>query len=103
TPYRPEGQYGFAGWRKTSDGKKLGRDDAVWPVELQDPDLFRRKGEIRDFAQADMSEIVEGDFFSLKDLNTADPRVLTAMIGIYKYWIAECDFDGYRIDTAKHV
>lgn len=102
-PYRPEGQYDFGGWRCISKDGKLRRDDAVWPVELQDPNLFRRKGAIRDFAQADQAEIVEGDFFSLKDFNTADPRVLSAMIGIYKYWIAECDFDGFRIDTARHV
>jgi len=30
----------------------MGRDDGIWPVELQDPDAFKRRGEIRDLMNA---------------------------------------------------
>jgi glycosidase len=103
TPYRPEGQYEFKEWHKVSQSKTLTRDDAVWPVELQDPDCFKRKGSIRDLMAADEQESVDGDFFNLKELNTANPAVLNVLVSAYKYWIALADVDGYRIDTVRNV
>ncbi len=55
------------------------------------------------FAQLREQEIL-GDFpGGLKDLKTTDPKVRTALIDIFKYWIEETDLDGFRIDTLKHV
>jgi glycosidase len=101
--YNPDGPYPFGQWHKISQGKELGPDDAVWPVELQDPDCFSRRGHIGDIGSCSGDECIRGDFFSLKDLNTDNPKTLDTLIRIYKYWIAATDIDGYRIDTVKHV
>jgi len=45
-----------------------------------------------------------GDFpGGLKDLATDNPAVRDALIGVFKWWISVGDFDGFRIDTLKHV
>ena len=45
-----------------------------------------------------------GDFpGGLKDLRTEHPDVRAALIRVFQYWIAAADFDGFRIDTIKHV
>ena len=86
-----------------------GTDDAVWPVEFQDPAAFTRKGHITNF---DFDpEFREGDFFDLKDVHHgAGPvdayqpsRALMQQIQVYKYWMAFADLDGYRVDTVKHM
>jgi len=47
---------------------------------------------------------VEGDFpGGLKDLNTKLPEVQKALTEVFKFWMEEADFDGFRIDTVKHV
>lgn len=106
TPYREEGQYEFGHWRYAGSDKTsgpLGPDDGVWPIELQDPAAFKRKGSIRDLGSAGEDEVIQGDFFGLKDLDTNNPVVVDALIAIYKYWIAVADVDGFRVDTVKHV
>lgn len=45
-----------------------------------------------------------GDFpGGLKDLNTDHPAVREALIRVFEYWIDVADFDGFRIDTLKHI
>ncbi len=45
-----------------------------------------------------------GDFpGGLKDINTQNPIVREEMIRIFSRWIDIADFDGFRIDTLKHV
>jgi alpha-amylase len=45
-----------------------------------------------------------GDFpGGLKDLATTREDVRSALIQVFKYWITIGDFDGFRIDTLKHV
>jgi len=51
----------------------------------------------------DAIEARDGDFFSLKELDIANPRVLDTLIKIYKYWIVNADVDGFRVDTVKHM
>ncbi len=105
-PYRAEGQYTFKDWHrasKSAPGTKPGPDDAIWPIELQDPASFKRKGSVRDLMKAPMDEIVNADFYSLKDFDTTNPTVIDSLIKCYKYWIAATDIDGYRIDTVRHV
>ncbi|MBU1238800.1 alpha-amylase [Myxococcota bacterium] len=47
---------------------------------------------------------VYGDFpGGLKDIATEKPEVRAALIEVFKYWIRVADFDGFRIDTVKHV
>ena len=102
TPYRKDERYDFKAWHKISEGEELTGDDAVWPIELQDPDAFKRKGSIRDLGGCDEDEAVNGDFFSLKELDSNNPRVIDTLIKCYKYWIASCDVDGFRIDTVRN-
>lgn len=47
---------------------------------------------------------IYGDFpGGLKDLRTELPEVRQALIRVFKHWIRVADFDGFRIDTVKHV
>jgi glycosidase len=102
-PYKADGQYAFKEWHKVSKSKQLTWDDAVWPVELQTPEAFKRKGAIRDLTGASDDEAVNGDFFSLKELDMGNQAVMDALIAAYKWWIAVSDVDGYRIDTVRNV
>lgn len=45
-----------------------------------------------------------GDFpGGLKDLATEREDVTESLINVFKYWVRVGDFDGFRIDTVKHV
>jgi hypothetical protein len=85
-------------------------DGAIWPRELQHPELYLRKGHINNWDYR--PEYVEGDMFGLK---TLDLRVqwdgqyrhastaLACLALVYCFWIAYADLDGFRIDAAKHM
>jgi len=84
-------------------------DGAVWPAEFQDRSIFTRKGAISNWDHD--PEYRDGDFFGLKDIDlgfgdpdnfTATPG-LAALCGVYRFWIAFADLDGYRVDTVKHM
>ncbi|MBN2694777.1 alpha-amylase [bacterium] len=46
----------------------------------------------------------EGDFpGGLKDVKTSHPDVQKKMVEVFSWWIEMADFDGFRIDTVKHV
>ena len=94
-------RYPFGFWRADQTADQFGPDDAVWPAELHDPDCYTRRGAITNWN--DPKQAVYGDFYNLKDLDLSYPATLEALIAIYKYWIAELDIDGYRVDTVKHV
>jgi glycosidase len=84
-------------------------DDAIWPVEFQDPAVFTCKGPIRNFDYD--PEFRDGDFFTLKDVHHGVGPVdayqpsdaLLNQLQVYKYWMAFADLDGYRVDTVKHM
>ena len=84
-------------------------DQAVWPVEFQNPAFYRQQGRINSWDN--YPEYLEGDFFDLKDVQHGQgetdtyqvSEALNAMCKIYKSWIADVDIDGYRIDTVKHM
>lgn len=122
--YRFEPPYGFHGWRagngETSLPRPADQEDGVWPEEFQDPKWYTRAGSIGQWDQAKWEEAMHpnnefrrGDFYAMKDLRTneAEPdrdvalsgAVLSALIGVYRYWIAVSDCDGFRLDTVKHV
>ncbi|MEO6436744.1 MAG: alpha-amylase family glycosyl hydrolase [Tepidisphaeraceae bacterium] len=109
-PFKQDGRYDFGFWRGRigeqiphDQVSKLGADDGVWPIELQDPEAYKRRGEIRDMGSASPEEAICGDFFALKDLDLTRPDLVDVIINIYKYWIAACDFDGFRMDTIGHT
>lgn len=99
--YNAGGPWEFGRWRKISEGEELGEDDAIWPIEFQNPDWYKRRGAIEDWMNPD--QFTNGDFMSLKTLDHSREDVVNGLIDVYKYWIAVADFDGYRIDAVKHV
>lgn len=83
--------------------------DAIWPQEFQHPDIFQQKGRISSWDH--YPEYVEGDFFDLKEIklgsgnldNYSPSPALKFLCEVYKFWIAETDIDGFRVDTVKHM
>jgi len=102
--FRTDGKpYEFGFWRRQNPGETeaFGVNDAVWPIEFQNPDWYKRFGRIGNWD--DKNEAQNGDFFAFKELNIENPEVIEALVKVYSYWIAETDLDGFRIDTIKHV
>ena len=95
------GPFDFGFWRKVDPAPGFQEDDAVWPQELQRPECYKRRGEIRDWSDPD--EAINGDFLSLKELDVNQANVLDTLIQAYKYWIGSADVDGFRVDTVKHM
>lgn len=96
---------GFGG-AITDPQQPLGRDDYVWPQDLQFIENYTRAGtgslgagDIRD----PNAEHKRTDFEVLRDLAVDRSDTLARLIFIYQYWIALTDCDGLRIDTLKHV
>lgn len=89
-------QFPLAGWRYK---------DTPIPEELRNPELYNRKGEIKNFDA--YPETREGDFFTLKALlsDNSDQAlyVQDLLITIHSYWIRETDIDGFRVDAVKHM
>jgi glycosidase len=83
-------------------------EDRAW---FDDPSWYNRRGRVytwwheadysRDFVR---EQETRGDFpGGLKDLDTDHPHVKDALIRAFAYWIRVADFDGFRIDTVKHI
>lgn len=79
--------------------------DRPVPIELRNPALYGRKGQIRNFDV--YPETREGDFFSLKAFKNDESReaiyVQKLLTAIHCYWIRELDIDGFRLDAVKHM
>ena len=63
--------------------------------------LFHNNGFIHDYH--DPTQVELGELSGLDDFRTETPYVRTQMEKIYEYWIEQAGFDGFRIDTVKHV
>ncbi|HEV2694784.1 MAG TPA: alpha-amylase family glycosyl hydrolase [Verrucomicrobiae bacterium] len=63
--------------------------------------LFHNNGFIQDYEDTNQLEL--GELSSLDDLRTETPYVREQMKKIYEFWIEQAGFDGFRIDTVKHV
>ncbi len=95
------GPFEFGFWREVNPTPGFQDDDAVWPMELQQPECYKRRGQIRNWEITE--EAINGDFLSLKELNINHPDVLDTLVKVYKYWISATDVDGFRVDTVKHM
>lgn len=72
------------------------------PEPFQRPAMYSRRGEIWDWNNRD--QVLYGDFpGGLKDLRTWEPDVRREIIKVYVEWLEKIPFDGYRIDSIKHV
>ncbi len=63
--------------------------------------LFHNYGAIPDYNSNQHVEL--GELSGLDDFRTESAYVRSNMVEIYKYWIGQAGFDGFRIDTVKHV
>lgn len=63
--------------------------------------LFHNNGLIRDYKDSRQVEL--GELSGLDDFRTESDYVRRHMAEIYEFWIKEAGFDGFRIDTVKHV
>jgi alpha-amylase len=63
--------------------------------------VFHNNGNIADFGNTQQVEL--GELSGLDDFRTESTYVRSNMVEIYKYWIGQAGFDGFRIDTVKHV
>jgi len=63
--------------------------------------LFHNQGCIGNFS--DTTQVQLGELSGLDDFRTESPYVRSNMAAIYQYWIQTVGFDGFRIDTVKHV
>lgn len=69
---------------------------------LQDPNAYHRRGRVWNWDEP--NQVVFGDFpGGLKDVATEVQAVRDAMFYAYARWLNLVDFDGFRIDTLKHV
>lgn len=86
----------FGGWRYP---------DRPLPVELRNPELYSRKGIIRNYET--VPETRDGDFCNLKtfvlDESPQSLWLQEMLIRIHCYWIREVDIDGFRLDAVKHM
>ena len=69
------------------------------PAWLNDPIYYHNRGNSTFSGESSTM----GDFSSLDDVFTENPRVVRGMIDIYGAWIDKFGVDGFRIDTAQHV
>jgi glycosidase len=105
-------------WQNAAPAAGAGVDDAVWPVELQQPLFYRREGDRASDAIGSLG-FVSGDFGSMRqhcaEYDATVPGqgamrtqfgafpVLSILVRSYQYLIAKYDIDGFRIDTVKYV
>ena len=62
---------------------------------------FHNYGAIPDYNTDQHVEL--GELSSLDDFRTEAAYVRSNMAQIYQYWVGQAGFDGFRIDTVKHV
>ncbi|QMU27877.1 alpha-amylase family glycosyl hydrolase [Adhaeribacter radiodurans] len=94
----------------------------VWPKEFQTAETWTQKGQIKQNQWDAYPAYLEGDFYSLKNINHGYSdsnlpeqevlqhiknfrrnKTLEYLGEVFKFWIAYADVDGYRIDTVKHM
>jgi glycosidase len=72
------------------------------PGILGKADAYHGMGRI--ISYDDDTQVMLGDFpGGLKDLATELKEVRDVLIDSFAHWVEEVDFDGFRIDTVKHV
>jgi len=79
--------------------------DRPLPKELQNPNFYHRRGQIRNFD--DLRQAQRGDFFTLKDFNNDEDsdglQLIDILVKAHCYWVREADVDGFRMDAVKHM
>jgi glycosidase len=76
-----------------------GQEHAKKPDWLNDPIYYHNRGDSTFEGESSLL----GDFATLDDVFTENPRVVAGFIEVYGKWIDDFGVDGFRIDTARHV
>ncbi|MGZ3425900.1 MAG: alpha-amylase family glycosyl hydrolase, partial [Polyangia bacterium] len=85
----------------TAPGAGAGLDPSQ-QFGFQRDDWYHRRGRITNYGSREQTLL--GDFpGGLKDLATERDDVRAALTAVFARWIQAADFDGFRIDTLKHV
>ncbi|MCI0391736.1 MAG: alpha-amylase family glycosyl hydrolase [Acidobacteria bacterium] len=103
----------YAGGPKDYDGDRqydfgaFRRANRPLPIELRNPDLYHRRGNITGGGYDTYPENQHGDLSGLKDYANDDDEngseVINTLIKAHCYWIREADVDGFRVDADKHM
>jgi glycosidase len=106
--WNPLGVQGFSGNGPTGRAPIVFIHDPTIDREPPRPGIlgtaaaYHGMGRAIDFTQPDQR--LFGDFTGgLKDLATELPEVRATLVDSYAKWVESVDFDGFRIDTVKHV
>jgi glycosidase len=63
--------------------------------------LFHNQGIIQNYNDSTQAEL--GELSGLDDFRTESEYVRARMAEVYQYWMRAAEFDGFRVDTVKHV
>jgi glycosidase len=107
-PFNPNGVQAIATDGYAGRAPVIFMDDVATNTVPPMPELFQQAkayhgmGHILNWA--DQWQAQHGDFTGgLKDINTESTDVQKALESVYENWVLQADFDGFRIDTIKHV
>jgi len=79
-----------------------GEVDLKKPAWMNDTANYHNRGDIN-WGGCSQACIEQGDFSGLDDLYTEKPEVVDGLAEVFGSWITRFGFDGFRIDTARHV
>jgi glycosidase len=80
----------------------IGKENEKNPAWLNDLTNYHNVGDMnRCWGEGSCTQI--GDFYGLDDLATEKEVVYKGLIDIYSQWIEKYGFEGFRVDTARHV
>ncbi|MEY4401035.1 MAG: hypothetical protein RL072_900 [Actinomycetota bacterium] len=72
------------------------------PEWMNDVANYHNRGDIN-WGGCSTACIEQGDFSGLDDLYTEKPEVVDGLAEVFGSWITRFGFDGFRVDTARHV
>lgn len=72
------------------------------PAWMNDVANYHNRGDIN-WGGCSQACIEQGDFGGLDDLYTEKPEVVDGLAEVFGSWITRFKFDGFRVDTARHV
>lgn len=72
------------------------------PAWMNDVSNYHNRGDIN-WGACSSACIEQGDFSGLDDLYTEKPEVVDGLAEVFGSWITRFGFDGFRVDTARHV
>jgi alpha-amylase len=107
-PWQPGGVLSFSQEGTSGRAPILFFDDPSINRVVPQPGILGTAGAYHGFGHIenfnDVAQRTLGDFTGgLKDLATELPEVRATLIDSFARWVEQVDFDGYRIDTIKHV